>query len=178
MSKLYKEGLIDPDWSFNTDENAKQKLVSGNAAMLSQLWFWDVPTMLESLKQNNPSAAMKYITPLNGSDGLPNIAVSLGAGTYDVIPKTSKHAEDAIKFTNLRSDPDTFVKTYIGEEGKHYEIKDGRYYPILPAFDELIERLKSMGKSPGHVIDSTGHTATVTPFDAEAMKYVMEQMVL
>lgn len=44
--------------------------------------------------------------------------------------------------------------------------------------DELIERLKSMGKSPGHVIDSTGHTATVTPFDAEAMKYVMEQMVL
>lgn len=134
--------------------------------------------MLESLKQNNPSAAMKYITPLNGSDGLPNIAVSLGAGTYDVIPKTSKHAEDAIKFTNLRSDPDTFVKTYIGEEGKHYEIKDGRYYPILPAFDELIERLKSMGKSPGHVIDSTGHTATVTPFDAEAMKYVMEQMVL
>lgn len=168
MSKLYKEGLIDPDWSFNTDENAKQKLVSGNAAMLSQLWFWDVPIMLESLKQNNPSAAMKYITPLNGSDGLPNIAVSLGAGTYDVIPKTSKHAEDAIKFTNLRSDPDTFVKTYIGEEGKHYEIKDGRYYPILPAFDELKNSSDFVGLPPSNKFEMWQARARKTPEMAEA----------
>lgn len=44
--------------------------------------------------------------------------------------------------------------------------------------DELIENLKKIGKSPGHIPDSTGHTSTVTPFDAEAMKYVMERMIL
>lgn len=167
MSKLYQEGLIDPDWSFNTDETAKQKLITGKAAMLSQIWFWDVPTLLESLKQNNPSASLKYITPLNGSDGLPNIAISLGAGTYDVIPKTSKHAEDAIKFTNLRSDPDVFVKTYIGEEGKHYEIKDGKYYPLLPAFDELKNSSDFVGLPPSNKFEMWQARARKTPEMAE-----------
>lgn len=30
--------------------------------------------------------------------------------------------------------------------------------------DELIERLKKKNLSPGHIIDSTGYTYTVTPF--------------
>lgn len=41
---------------------------------------------------------------------------------------------------------------------------------------EMIERLKARGKSPGHVEDSTGYTYTVTPFDAEGMKYELDAM--
>ncbi|MEF2968211.1 FAD-dependent oxidoreductase [Paenibacillus sp. M1] len=43
--------------------------------------------------------------------------------------------------------------------------------------DELIERLKKLGKSPGHIFDTTGFTYSVTPFDAEAMKHELELMV-
>lgn len=43
---------------------------------------------------------------------------------------------------------------------------------------ELIERLVAKGKSPGHVFDTTGTTYTVTPFDAEAMKLELEQMLV
>lgn len=43
---------------------------------------------------------------------------------------------------------------------------------------EIIERLRQEGKSPGHVYDTTGTTYTVTPFDAEGMKRVLEQMLL
>lgn len=43
---------------------------------------------------------------------------------------------------------------------------------------ELIERLAVRGKSPGHIFDTTGCTYTVTPFDAEAMKYELENMFL
>lgn len=42
---------------------------------------------------------------------------------------------------------------------------------------ELIERLVSKGKSPGHTFDTTGFTYTVTPFDVEAMKRELEDMV-
>ncbi|MEX1056400.1 MAG: FAD-dependent oxidoreductase, partial [Natronospirillum sp.] len=44
--------------------------------------------------------------------------------------------------------------------------------------DEMVERLKRVGASPGHVIDSVTYTSTVTPFDAEALKRVLEEMVV
>ncbi len=44
--------------------------------------------------------------------------------------------------------------------------------------DELVERLKAKGLSVGHIVDSTGYTYTVTPFDSEGMKRELELMVL
>jgi len=43
---------------------------------------------------------------------------------------------------------------------------------------ELIERMKVAGFSPGHIFDTTGYTYTVTPFDADGMKMVLEQMLI
>jgi hypothetical protein len=42
--------------------------------------------------------------------------------------------------------------------------------------EELVSRLKAKGLSPGHTVDSTGFTYTVTPFDAEGMKRELELM--
>ena len=42
--------------------------------------------------------------------------------------------------------------------------------------EELIQRLKAKNLSPGHTVDSTGYTYTVTPFDAEGMKRELELM--
>ncbi len=43
--------------------------------------------------------------------------------------------------------------------------------------DELVQRLRSIGKSPGHIADATNYTYSVTPFDAEAMKYELDLML-
>ncbi len=43
--------------------------------------------------------------------------------------------------------------------------------------EELIMRLVTKGLSPGHIVDSTGYTYSVTPFDAEGMKRELELMV-
>ena len=44
--------------------------------------------------------------------------------------------------------------------------------------DEMVKRLKRKNLSPGHIIDSTGYTYTVTPFSAEGMKRELELMML
>ena len=44
--------------------------------------------------------------------------------------------------------------------------------------NEMIERLKEKNLSPGHIIDSTGYTYTVTPFSAEGLKRELEMMML
>lgn len=42
--------------------------------------------------------------------------------------------------------------------------------------DEIIERLMQMGLSPGHMEDFVGYASSVTPFDAEGMKFILESM--
>ncbi len=43
--------------------------------------------------------------------------------------------------------------------------------------DEMVQRLMRLGASPGHIVDGTGYCSTVTPFDAEMLKVVLEDMV-
>lgn len=43
---------------------------------------------------------------------------------------------------------------------------------------EIIHRMVEEGYSPGHIEDGVGYASSITPFDAEGMKYVMEQMAI
>ena len=41
-------------------------------------------------------------------------------------------------FLNAKLEPETFKGIALGKEGVHHEVKDEKYYPILPIFnDEL-----------------------------------------
>lgn len=42
---------------------------------------------------------------------------------------------------------------------------------------ELVDRLKRRGASPGHIPDTTTYCSTVTPFDSEALKMELEAMM-
>lgn len=44
--------------------------------------------------------------------------------------------------------------------------------------DELIERMKALGLSPGHMEDFVGYCSSITPFDAEGLKYMLETMAM
>lgn len=44
--------------------------------------------------------------------------------------------------------------------------------------NEMVSRLVAKDASPGHILDGTGYCSTVTPFDAEMLKVVLEDMVL
>jgi putative aldouronate transport system substrate-binding protein len=137
MNKLYQEGLLDKDFPINKSANTMQKFNSGQAATLAPAFFWDIPTLVPALKENSANAGIEMIIPLAGASGKPFVSQRMQAATYEVIPKTAKNPEHAMKFMNLRSEPGIFLSTYLGDEGTHFEVKDGRYFPILPAFDEL-----------------------------------------
>jgi len=42
---------------------------------------------------------------------------------------------------------------------------------------EIVDRLQAAGASPGHIPDSITYCSTVTPFDAEALKVVLETLL-
>lgn len=43
---------------------------------------------------------------------------------------------------------------------------------------ELVDRLVARGSSPGHIPDSITYNSTVTPFDVEGLKVVLDEMVV
>jgi 2-polyprenyl-6-methoxyphenol hydroxylase-like FAD-dependent oxidoreductase len=43
---------------------------------------------------------------------------------------------------------------------------------------EVVDRLVALGASPGHILDTSGYTSTITPFDNEYLKLVAQRMVL
>ncbi|HBM81179.1 MAG TPA: ABC transporter substrate-binding protein [Clostridiaceae bacterium] len=137
MIDLYKKGLIDKEFPTNTLAVRNQKFTSGNAGVMALSWS-EVPNITDALKKNIPDAKLTFIPPLKGKDGKIGIGSKVSAymfNSFTYIPqKTSKHAEDVIKYFDLKLDDETFKLFTIGEEGKHYTVKDGKYYPIQPIF--------------------------------------------
>ncbi|WP_248926870.1 extracellular solute-binding protein [Paenibacillus hamazuiensis] len=135
MTDLFKQGLLDKEFSVNKDATMKEKFTSGRAGVIPLHWA-DVPTVIDALKKNQPDAKYAYIPALKGKDGKMGLSVNGGFDRITFIPKASKHAEDAVKWMNAKLDKDTFKLMAIGEEGKHYTYKDGSYTPILPIFTD------------------------------------------
>lgn len=51
----------------------------------------------------------------------------------------------------------------------------GKNQVILGIMEELVEELARRGQSPGHVPDTKQFTSTVTPFDAEGLKLLLDE---
>lgn len=135
MNKLYNEGLLDPEMPINTSAKAIEKFSSGNAAMYKLAW-WSASSAEAALLKNFPDAKIGIIPYLKGADGTAKVGVNLATTWFIAIPKVSKLKEDAIKLIDAKLEKETFKGLAIGEEGVHHELKDGKYYPILPKFND------------------------------------------
>lgn len=136
LQQWYAEGIIDPDMPINSSENVTEKFLN-TALCCTEFYFWNIPSVLEAVTMNDPNAQILISACLAGNGA--------AAGTYTestsvskvyAVPKTSQHAEDAIKYMNILSDMDNFLATYLGVEGESFEVKDGNYYPLFPGFSD------------------------------------------
>ncbi|WP_240941108.1 extracellular solute-binding protein [Paenibacillus sp. HB172176] len=135
MNKLYKEGLIDSEWPINTGSKVIEKFSSGQAAMMSLAW-WSAPSMVGALKKNFPDAELVTLPYLPQDNGKAVIGVNTGITYFIAIPKWSKNKEHAVNLMNEKLEPALFKELVIGEEGVHHKFEDGKYFPILPKFND------------------------------------------
>lgn len=135
MNKLYKEGLLDTEMPINTAQKAIEKFSSGKAAVYKLAW-WNAGSTISALNQSFPDAKVTIIPYLKGKDGKAVYGVDTKTSWFIAIPKASKNREEAMKFLNAKLEPETFKGLAIGKEGVHHEVKDGKYYPILPKFND------------------------------------------
>lgn len=134
LSKLYNEGLIDPDWAVNSDSAVNEKFSSGKAiiacsnrsgvnlttpAQMSQLGLdWDDLCYIGALK------GTKYETKYMETDSISGVVC---------IPRSAAHPEDAVNYIKLCIDNQ--LELNLGIEGTHwYYDEAGKFVPINPIF--------------------------------------------
>ena len=136
LKELYSKGLLDKEAPANAANTTKEKFTSGRAFAFIDGW-WDFPALLDAFKKTQPGAEITFLPALSGKLGKAAFGTSSyenAIDTFLMIPHSSQHAEDVIKYVNLKLDEEIFKGMVLGEEGADYTVKDGAYYPILPAF--------------------------------------------
>lgn len=135
VQSMHKEGLIDRDLAINKTATIREKFTSGRAGAMIIHWA-DVPLILDALGKNQPNAKTTYLNPLRGKNGQAGLRFVAGVEKVIVIPKVSKNPVETVKYLNKKLDRDILRAYTIGEEGKHFVVKDGAYTPILPLFND------------------------------------------
>jgi putative aldouronate transport system substrate-binding protein len=135
MNRLYSEGLIDSEWPINTGSKVIEKFSSGQAAMMSLAW-WSSPSMVGALKKNFPDAELATLPYLVGDSGKAAVGANTGITYFMAIPKWAKNKEHTMNLMNAKMEEALFKEIVIGEEGLHHKVEDGKYYPILPKFND------------------------------------------
>lgn len=134
MQKLYDEELIDKEWPINDSQKARDKFTSGKAAILAS-YGWGMSAVVLPVIQEEFNADIELIMGLKGPDGKQGAWLEgTGVSWFIAIPKVSKNKEHAVKYLNMKLESELFKDASIGQEGKHWEMKDGKMQPILPAF--------------------------------------------
>ncbi len=135
VHKLYAEGLLDADFPATTNAALVEKVASGVVGCAA-LSCWDSSAM-RTLRQNFEGADLVYLQPLSKDGSTPRIAARGGLKNFLIVPKASQKAAEVVKYCNDFLDDEHYMRLILGDEGVHYEIKDGVIYPIFPAFDDM-----------------------------------------
>ena len=134
LNRLYQEGLLDPEFSATNNPMKQEKFASGQAVFMGM--YWPDFVCLETLTSSIEGATWDVVPPLKDANGRCGFNVVLGASPAGVfvVPKTSTHPEDAIKFVNQLSDYEVNKLFRYGEEGVHWEEKENGERLSLPAY--------------------------------------------
>ncbi len=134
LTKLNKEGLLDPDWAVNTDSTVNEKFASGKAIIAcSNRAGVQVTTPAQMQNLGLTYEDVGYIGALKGADGTCAYMSTKALNQVSCVLRSSKNAADAINWINLKVKEQLFI--CIGVEGTHFTYdEEGKIQPINPIF--------------------------------------------
>ncbi|MBQ8162713.1 MAG: extracellular solute-binding protein [Clostridia bacterium] len=154
MNEMYREGILDPEWTSNNQELRNQKLSNpGVFAFAGAYWDPWTPsaTLLASENENAeylsykvvPDDATTFELPLSGRSSLGWDAIA--------ITKNCKNVEAAVKFIDYCASQEGQDLLLWGIQGQDWDFVDGVRTPI----GDIVARYQA---DPSNVVDQTGIT--------------------
>jgi putative aldouronate transport system substrate-binding protein len=126
FAKLYKEGILDPNFATNDSGKMRDLFLTDRVGMIT---YWDAWVgMFNNLrKQKDPNTKFlaEGIPSAQGPDG--RIILRRGDPNVWVIPTNSPDPATAMKFIEFWSTEKGNILGTLGIEGEDYTLKDGKY---------------------------------------------------
>lgn len=161
FAKLYKEGLLDPDYATQKKDGMDQKYATGKST-----FFFENASFLDNyemaLNKTNPDAKFVPIPLLDNQVHQPR-AVK-GTHPYStrgvVIKKDVKNLDQLLQYINWSYSDEGILTTNWGIEGKSYTLVDGKPQ-FIPAY---ADQFKSDANPISSLVNSFGGGLGNTPF--------------
>lgn len=126
FAKLYKEGILDPNFATNDTGKMRDLFLTDRVGMVT---YWDawVGMFNNMRKQKDPNTKFeaKGILPAAGPDG--KIIMRRGDPNVWIIPVNSPDPKTAMEFIEFWSTEKGNILGTLGIEGTDYTVKDGKY---------------------------------------------------
>lgn len=140
INRLYREGLLDPEWALDKRELWLQKMTNGNVLATTGA-YWDLGDPNNALKkgggEDKEYYAYKVLAPgVNADKTTYGPLSSLGWDAIG-ISKANKHPEETMKFINFLASDEGQTLMMWGLKGVQWDMKDGKKVPkpeVLAAF--------------------------------------------
>lgn len=118
LQKMYKEGILDPEYVAMDSNKMTEAVVGGKAGIV--LGEWWVPAWPLNLSiDNNPDARWKAINLVSAEGGIANTGLNQAfIGSYHVISKDMKNPEALAKMINIYYDT---LSTVVSEREEAYD---------------------------------------------------------
>ncbi len=154
MNELYREGLLDPEWTSNTQELRNQKL-SNDGAFCYVGAYWDTWTPSAALmatgNANAEYLAYKVVADDAASADLPLAGRSSLGWDAIAITKNCKNVEAAVKFIDYCASQEGQDLLLWGIQGDTWDFVDGVRTPL----GGIVEKYQA---DPSNTVNDTGIT--------------------
>jgi putative aldouronate transport system substrate-binding protein len=131
--------LINPDFALDKDGKSFERdvsngLVGAFTALAAHPNLMANGAVFDALKKNVPGAEYVAMDPFTNEEGKHPKAIYDPIGMFIMVPKSSKHAAEAVKYLDWMSKPDVLFALTNGIEGQHYTLENG--FPKAITTDE------------------------------------------
>lgn len=154
MNTLYREGLLDKEWTSNNSELLNQKLSQGNVfGYMGAYWNTWTPSAALMQTENEDAEFLAYKVIPDGGDPDVNTLSGRSSLGWDAIGITTncKNLEAALAFIDYCASQEGQDLLLWGIEGQDWEFVDGVRTPI----GDIVERYQA---DPSNTQNDTGIT--------------------
>lgn len=168
LNDLYKEGLIDPEFLYQTNANRTEKFIAGKVFCFDgDVW---TKTIRQTWASTGYAGDSDYFPQFSNIDGTRGLAQPFPVANMYMFPKTTKYMNEAIDLINTfltDSELEKFVN--FGTEGEHYTVaENGSLVPKEPEYSQIIYKIYyRLWFKP----DVWWNNAVLGDFDPEIRKY-------
>ena len=141
MNGLYTEGLLDPEFLYQTGANRTEKYIGGKVfAMDEGVWSKTIRQTWASTGYEGENAFLPVFQNIDGTAGT---AQAFAVANCYMLLQNSKHQAEIVDLINTFL-TDTELENFVnfGVENVHYKVNEqGAYEPLKPEYDKIIYKI-------------------------------------